>query len=529
MKKNIRPAWLLLMAGILVNFSLFTRATPQTTGWNIDDPNGQPCLTRQEIPVIESEQVEVNQVKIATSQLPLQHINCEESDVIEAIKTPNNVTEVYIDPTSDQIIQCPQGSILHLDANSLVNKKGEVLNEPVTIRVKECYKLRDILANKLQTTCNGKIIETAGMLEITALAGTDTLQLASEEDVDIAMPAGAGNGYELFNGAIDENGAMNWILDENNPVRMAYLEARSMPDIKAAKPGVPLESEVKKLFQTDTTCKFGITHFILEESAGTYEMHAFNFIDASGNRLGDFLTSQFKPDKKTISNACASNQNCSVSLNIDAQGRLKHPTIEGALTSTSKKSLLSVLKNLPTLNRNFFDPITNGRERLKIIMGNLNRRNTKPEKLKTSDSSNETWASVRANWVMDESYKKRLSYYVTSSMKLGWINCDRFARMEPSTLCTINLEIENKQVDEVMIVFETTQSAMALYKKEDGSFVSQPLPPNTNLKVVCMINDDKNPKIYTYGILSGRNKKFVVRENQKKGERDPGEEINTPA
>jgi hypothetical protein len=188
-----------------------------------------------------------------------------------------------------------------------------------------------------------------------------------------------------------------------------------------------------------------------------------------------------------------------------------------------------MLKEAPILNRNLFDPLSNGRERLKLLFGNLDKRHVKPEVLKTSDDSNTPWMSIRNNVVVNSTQEQKLSYYVMSSMRLGWINCDRFTNYPRATLVSLNLEIENPQVDEVMLVFETSQSAIAAYKKEDGTFISQPIPQNTNIKVVCMINDAKNPKIFTNGILSGRNKKFLIRENQNKGERDPGEEINTPA
>jgi hypothetical protein len=343
------------------------------------------------------------------------------------------------------------------------------------------------------------------------------------------MPGGAGDGYDLFNASIDEFGNMNWILDEDNPVRKKYIAAQKLTNTKKGERGIPRQTELAELFKNDTACNFGITHYILEEPAGNFEMREFNFKDEEGNKLSDFLKTAFTSDKKTVSNACANNQRYSVSMAVDHRGKLLHPILDEQLSSDTRKKLRDMLKEAPILNRNLFDPLSNGRERLKLLFGNLDKRHVKPEVLKTSDDSNTPWMSIRNNVVVNSTQEQKLSYYVMSSMRLGWINCDRFTNYPRATLVSLNLEIENPQVDEVMLVFETSQSAIAAYKKEDGTFISQPIPQNTNIKVVCMINDAKNPKIFTYGILSGRNKKFLIRENQNKGERDPGAEINTPA
>ncbi|MFM9984176.1 MAG: hypothetical protein ACKVOK_03040 [Flavobacteriales bacterium] len=530
MKKNIRQAWLLLIAAILANISLFTSATTPKTGWQYNNPNGHSCFEQ-----IEPQPIAFNQESMILQSSNPRPIAPDELEIIQSIKKPDNITEEIIDPTQDQIIRCPQGSILHLEANTLVTPLGELVTEPVTIRVKECYKLKDIIANKLQTVSNGKIIETAGMVEITALVAKDTLQLADGANIDIAIPGGAGERFELFNAEMDSSGDLNWILDEINPIRTKTISASQLPDPKKGKNAIPIESEIQKLFENDTSCKFGITHYILEESVGSYNMQAFNFKDVAGNTLGDFLNSQFDADKKIIANACESNQRFSISMRIDHQGKLLNPVIDERIQSSSRKKLFSALKHAPKLNRNLFDPISNGRERLKVLFGDMNRKNESPKKLRTLDEKNKPWEFPRYNIVLAENYgsceyiEKKLSYMVASSMKLGWINWDRYYSQPASAITALNLKVENQNVDEVMIIFEDTQTLLLASRDTLGNFSSPYIPVNKKLRILCLINDEKNPQIFSYHILSGKNKLFNLKENQPKDQRDTGEEINTPA
>lgn len=526
MKKFIQQAWLFLLAGILCNISLFTKAEDKTTGWDYNKPSEHSCFEMASYAITEEKPSENNTPLKQTNSSPKQ--DPEINEIGQSIKKPDNISEKEIDPTIDQIVVCPQGSVLHLEANTLVNSAGELATDPVVIRVKECYKLKDIVANKLTTTSNGKLIETAGMVEITALSGEDTLRLADNRDVDIAMPAGAGNDYELFNAVVDENGNFDWILDENNPIRKKYIEARRASNPKQEMRGMPDESKLATLFEEDTTCNFGITHLILEESVGKYEMQPFNFIDHEGKRLTEFIQNNFTPDKKTLSNACTSNARFSVSLKVDAKGKLKFPEIDKSIASNSRKTLREILKNLPILNRNFFDPVSDGRERLKIIFGDLAKKNEKPELLTDFEEFNSPWMSIRNNTVINSTNKTMLSYYVMSSMRLGWINCDRYRSY--ARLTRVDLDIQDTDIDEMIVVFENTQSALPVYKSGHRTFYTDRLiPVNANLKVICMKNDDVNPKIFTYRIRSGINRIYKIRENQSDQERDPGEEINTPA
>ncbi len=524
MKKKIRQAYFLLIAGILANISLFTAATLPQTGWQYDKPGVHSCFE-----ISESQPIIINPESPSLAYSNDRPMAPEELEIIQSIKKPDNITEEIIDPTQDQIIRCPQGSILHLEANTLVNQQGENATEPVVIRVKECYKLKDIIANKLTTTSDGKLIETAGMVEITALAGNDTLSLAANKDIDIAMPGGAGEGFELFNASTDSLGNMNWILDENNPIRKKYIDARKVNNVDDCGVGTRDNSQLKELFEEDTTCNFGITHFILEETAGNYEMQPFNFIDHKGNRLSQFLESNFKADNKTISNACTSNDRFSVSLNIDYKGKLNNPEIDKGIASNTRKSLSRVLKDSPVLNRNFFDPVSNGRERLKIIFGDKSKKNTKPEELKTADDRNTPWMNRRNNSAINSMNQKMLSYYVMSSMNLGWINCDRYPR-QARNLVSVNLDVSDPGIDEVLVVFENSQSAVPTYRSGNHMYISNRLiPVNSNLKVICMVNDNLKPKIFTYRIKAGINRVYRIKQNQPTEEQDPGEEINTPA
>ena len=68
----------------------------------------------------------------------------------------------------DTVIEASEGTTMEIPANAFVIKGTEELAKNVNLQLSEYYSTSDILLANLSTTSNGHMLETAGMLHITA-------------------------------------------------------------------------------------------------------------------------------------------------------------------------------------------------------------------------------------------------------------------------------------------------------------------------------------------------------------------------
>lgn len=89
------------------------------------------------------------------------------SDVYKHFEKKPQVFSIRTD--RDTTIICKEGTTIKIDANSLISEKtGNPISGTFQLKVKEYYKISDMILANLTTTSGGKIIETGGMLHISA-------------------------------------------------------------------------------------------------------------------------------------------------------------------------------------------------------------------------------------------------------------------------------------------------------------------------------------------------------------------------
>jgi hypothetical protein len=127
-------------------------------------------------------------------------------------------TTVIINNSTPQNVTGKKGTVLYLPADIFQDAKGNAHTGKVRIELEECYDVSDMLAANLSTTSNGKLLETAGMVNIKAYAGNKPLQLRSGARLNIYFPKNGEekNDYELFYGEWLANDIINWKLAGNS-------------------------------------------------------------------------------------------------------------------------------------------------------------------------------------------------------------------------------------------------------------------------------------------------------------------------
>lgn len=110
------------------------------------------------------------------------------------------VQHFRIDPAMDQVITGAAGTELLIRANSLVDAQGRPVSGEVALELTEALDVRAMIAHQLTTRSGQRLLETGGMLKVSATdAQGNALRLRSADPMRVVVPsADTDSGMELF-------------------------------------------------------------------------------------------------------------------------------------------------------------------------------------------------------------------------------------------------------------------------------------------------------------------------------------------
>jgi len=159
---------------------------------------------------------------------PSNNQELEKEIVIERVsfqKTPldsvYNLIRPSIQPfnikaSETQKILGENGTEVLIPANSFIDGFGKLVSGNVEIVIIEAAGLTDFLTCNLQTLSNDNLLESAGMIFIDAKSNGKSLRMAEGKKIAVSMPMmRSGEGFQMFMGKIDDDGALNWIEDKS--------------------------------------------------------------------------------------------------------------------------------------------------------------------------------------------------------------------------------------------------------------------------------------------------------------------------
>src|SRR6185436_11215674 len=116
-----------------------------------------------------------------------------------------------IDPAVDNIIKGEKGTQVFIPANALRFKDGTIPKGKVSIELKEFFSTTDFISNDLSTVSDSFLLETNGMLYISAKADGKELVVDNSKSYTIAFPKkDSVKRMELFYGDSSGKGNINW-------------------------------------------------------------------------------------------------------------------------------------------------------------------------------------------------------------------------------------------------------------------------------------------------------------------------------
>lgn len=85
-------------------------------------------------------------------------------------------------------IKCKKGTVIKIDANSLLHQNGTPVTGNVTIEMKEVFTKSEMVKSKISTVSQGRLLISQGEFYINAVQGGESLKIKSGKKINISVP-----------------------------------------------------------------------------------------------------------------------------------------------------------------------------------------------------------------------------------------------------------------------------------------------------------------------------------------------------
>lgn len=172
-----------------------------------------------------------------------------------------------IDPLREDSLQALQGTVLRFQPLSFEFLNGEEVREEVVICIREYYSIPDIVMNDLATISNKRMLETGGMLYVTATCKGYEVRIKRSKSYVIRMPARQVlPRMKLFTGE-EKGGIVDW--KETN--------IRNVPTVTTVAPTPVSDPEVGEEGEGFDRVTYGDQNSSEEQSEADYVFNATGF------------------------------------------------------------------------------------------------------------------------------------------------------------------------------------------------------------------------------------------------------------
>ncbi len=382
------------------------------------------------------------------------------SNIPEKITFPT--VEFTISGTSDTTIFGEQGTRLFIEKGTFQFADGTPVTDSIQIALKEFYKKSDITLADLSTESNGKLLETGGMLNITATSNGQEIEIKADKRIVVHFPKPQNNYEEmsLFYSSKNatDTSVTNWEVDT-----------------------VDLVKQVAKLGG------WGYQWVTIEDST-EFEFIPKNFVDTGyyWNPVELYVnTYDFSNTTLKAISECKDGFGVETEFNIDKNGEIKNAKIRSTINKSAAAEILQFLRQLPE-----FEPGKNNKgeivERLGILEISteiVRAQKSDAEYIQSFDSKYSKYESTPIKNINDA----ELNYYVFSVSKLGWINCDRF--LETDNTLDYFVKTQGKDT-KIKMVFKDIDGVL-MANSTDGKFTFSKVPIGRQVTIVGIKNTNE--------------------------------------
>lgn len=370
------------------------------------------------------------------------------ADVFKHFKKKPQV--FLIKSNRDTTIVCKGGTLIQIKANSIISEhSGDLMSAVVKLEVEEYYKISDMIFAKLTTTSGDKMLETGGMIHISATANSEKCAVKPGMAIEVGFPYSLKKDKMiLFEGERSGN-LIDWKLGNKND------------DVK-------ISNELTLIDVAPVTDSNLEVFFIVEEMpefpGGDQAMRRFlkeNAIYPS-SMLGKEVEGKV-----------------TVTFVVDSEGNTTNIRVVNGLDEILDKAAVYAVSNFPTwkpgrqrgrpVDVSYTVSVNFSAQDRELTREEINKSKDLEEKLKSFKYDNES-AKFLSNSERNRKFEKNIgdgnfketsvyevNRYLFSTNRFGWLNCDRFLN-ENRNLTDLFVLNENSDNTIVSVIFHRFKS-----------------------------------------------------------------------
>ena len=416
------------------------------------------------------------------------------TDVLTNLSPVSDTFE--IDPKIEQLIKGEKGTTVYIPADAFQFADGTMPAGKVSIELKECFSLADMIGQNLSTVSGDQILQTGGMIYIKASAAGKELTIRNGKAFVVGFPKNEQKDtMDLFYEVSNEKGDKTWVPDYK------MFEAESINDTPR-KDAIVGEGNGRRV------------EYPIEMTEDLYD-YCFSYALTTAT----FYDIKLKGQEKTILDYINDPENIPDSIaklfvdnewrvnydfNIDGTGRMYNFRVaDDEYTRYNKYALEVVLEFLKAVP--VFD-LSTYKERVlpdwDYSIGVMGSKSINWDRFKIKFREQFAEYKTKAIQKLD---KEAFGYYMFSATKLGWINCDKFWDTKDEKI-NFYVKTTNPKEAKVQIMFSDIRSIMSGILEGDKFFFNN-VPIGRKIKIVGISYLDGKPTMSS--MMGTTNKKGV--------------------
>ncbi|MBX7240611.1 MAG: hypothetical protein K1X92_02600 [Bacteroidia bacterium] len=425
--------------------------------------------------------------------------------------------------TENISFQAKEGTVFTIAPHSFLDQNGNPVVSPITLEVKECYKMADILLSNLTTSCGEMPIETAGMFYLNASADGKPVILKKTHPILIEMPSEKEiqKKMQLFYGEkLPVSGVMNWRVAPKetnlNPQNNVIYNVSRREEFKDYEKRFDLGSvELEFTIKTDPLD-------VLQEPEITMSVVGINPILAKYKpgieRNLDRLTWTEKAFATATStllfNPFQKEMGLGQSIFTDIEALLK---IKEEIRIYKNVTVRKTMPLVARMNKDFYYVRTNlaGDYAFNLVEWEKDMRfftsNFQVIKEKGDDYLSAMVEAFNINKdKLIEGYQAKYAYsYIFATNQLGWGNCDQFFSFPQGP--PLFVQSDNMQETDVKVILKNRRVVLPMMNS--GKFFSlSNTPLNAEFLVVGTRNVNGNPQFCFKEITTGKDNSIQLND-----------------
>lgn len=391
--------------------------------------------------------------------------NSGESLTPEKLKENNTPTSFTIDATKDTTLFGEKGTRIFISSNTFQYADGTPVTEAVTIRLEEYYSKTEIVLADLSTVAGGELLESGGMLNITAEADGKAVEISAGKELVVHFPKKSvqKEGMQLFYAGEGStaNAVVDWELDQyGNTLQPTLTLGNYAWQYPAKDDSTEYNFQPKEMDDQDVYYWNPIDFYV---KSFDWSTQAIEEISSTENKTEVF--NEEKPHAFDHWNT----RGIECEMKISTDGDIKSIRIHTPLSDSTRAEVVRFLNDIPQLEPgvNKEGEIIERKGYLLITPGRpVERYEKREEYIKSFDEK----YAVFENSPITNMDKAEAEYYIFNVTQLGWINCDRFQYLDEEEKVNLYVDFEVDEDVEFKMIFPKINSVLKA-SIEEGSYV----------------------------------------------------------